>query len=652
MRSNVVLVSCLLLLWATTAFAGENSAGKLAMHLVASEEYLDCADLLPESCEGINCDLSAAELEAANGYGYLAFIGYDVTHLVGVEFAVAGFPTGRSGPTVQGPFWCIPEALAIRDIFEEGGIASGLCTEPDPASGLVLLGYLSFHYAGEDPLYIEYTPSTFSHTLEPRNYFLDCPPGYEEDRVTYETGCVIKGEALDGPLCEAGGDSIGGESAGGLVWAMDLDVMRRDHFIEQFLGEDGYMLPGKEFPLPRTAEVLLNEFAEGGVKAAEGQRFPLPFIRFEIKGEPTWLPEDESHMRWDAEHYVGFLPVNPDGTFPEEGIDWWSWEHGRSLKPEKWVYASFEWSDPTVGIAVSFASGSLDFQASEGKEKSMRLGFRQGCVAAFDRASRRLAIAGYDEAACRWHLVVLDERGRVLLEDPWDVAPTTHFRSLEGGSSVLYAVWEDEETAPSRPQVHPIPKGELRRPVNPRDQASLGAYRVSLRTGRVTKVPDVPRPGFPEGERPDRRQPYSLDGRYRVKLKPLPKGYLVAYYDVSDPMNPVLLWEKWEGWSLQCSAVSANGDYVAEILSGLHYPEGPDGPSYDDWRTTLRLRGRDGRQLGSYTVPLEKMGLGPLVFYGPYLLVGYDGTRGSGCGNLYIHDMRVPWNLGEGGSGE
>ncbi len=651
MRSKVLLLGSLLLLWGVSASAGENSAGKLAMHLVASEEYLDCSDLLPESCEAINCDLSAAELEAANGYGYLAFIAYDVTSVKGVEFAVDGLPTGRGGPVVQGPHWCSSGALSMGDVMDGGGIVSGDCLEPDPVSGLCLLSYLSFHYTGEDPLYIEYGQSTFSHPLDPGNFFLDCTADYEEDDVTYETGCVIKGEALDEPPC-GGGEEMGGEGGGGLVWRMHLDIIHRYRFIEQFLGEDGYMLPGKEFPLSRTAEVLVNEFAEGGVEAEAGRKFPLPFIRFEIRGEPTWVGGDELRGRPNAEHYVGFLPVNQDGTFPDEGIDWWSWEYGRPLEPEKWVHPSFEWSDPTAGIAVSFASGHLDFQEREGRDESVNLGFREGYVAAFDRTSRRLAVAGWEEATSRWHLVVLDERGRVVFEDPWEVRPTTHFHSLEGGSSLLYAVWEDEETAPSRPQVHPLPGGSLLEPVNPRDQSSLGAYRVSLRTGRVTKVPDVPLPGFPEGELPDRRQPYSLDGRYRVKLKPLPKRYLVAYYDVSDPVNPVLLWEKWEGWSLQCSAVSANGDYVAEILSVARYPEGPDGPGYDDWRKTLRLRARDGGELGSYTVPSEKMGLGRLVFYGSYLLVGYDGTRGRGYRNLYVHDMRVPWNLGEGGDGE
>jgi len=190
-------ISFALLVIAGPVLAGQNSAGKLAMHLVASEEVLTCEDLLPLSCEAIDSDLSAAELQAANGYGYLAFIAYDVTSVKGVEFAVDGFPSGRGGPVVQGPHWCAPGALSMGHILDGGGIVSGGCIEPDPVSGLAVLAYLSFHYTGEDPLYIDYAPSTFSHRLDPQSFFLDCSTDYVEDMVTYETGGVIGGQAYD-----------------------------------------------------------------------------------------------------------------------------------------------------------------------------------------------------------------------------------------------------------------------------------------------------------------------------------------------------------------------------------------------------------------------------------------------------------------------
>jgi len=87
----IVITSLVVLVGASACPAGQNSAGKLAMHLVASDQILGCEDLLPASCEDIDGDLSAAELAASSGYGYLAFVAYDVTSVKGVEFAVEGF---------------------------------------------------------------------------------------------------------------------------------------------------------------------------------------------------------------------------------------------------------------------------------------------------------------------------------------------------------------------------------------------------------------------------------------------------------------------------------------------------------------------------------------------------------------------------------
>ena len=50
---------------------------KFAMHVVATAESLGCNDLTPLSCDSINVDISAAELEASDGYGYVLFLAYD-----------------------------------------------------------------------------------------------------------------------------------------------------------------------------------------------------------------------------------------------------------------------------------------------------------------------------------------------------------------------------------------------------------------------------------------------------------------------------------------------------------------------------------------------------------------------------------------------
>ena len=73
------------------------------MHLVASNQYLYCPGLTPASCDSINVDLSVAELMAAGGYGYIVLVAYDMESLSGLEFAIAGWPTGRGAPTLTGP---------------------------------------------------------------------------------------------------------------------------------------------------------------------------------------------------------------------------------------------------------------------------------------------------------------------------------------------------------------------------------------------------------------------------------------------------------------------------------------------------------------------------------------------------------------------
>jgi hypothetical protein len=97
------------------------------MHLVAFEQYLDCTDLLPTSCDSINVDLSVAEVLAAGGYGYVAFVAHDVDGITGAEFAVTGWPTGRGAPVLSGPSWCPEDALTLGDALNGGGITTFPC---------------------------------------------------------------------------------------------------------------------------------------------------------------------------------------------------------------------------------------------------------------------------------------------------------------------------------------------------------------------------------------------------------------------------------------------------------------------------------------------------------------------------------------------
>ena len=120
MARVVILTICCCVLAAQAATPGENPATQLAMHLVASSEYLDCADLMPAACESINVDLSVEEVQAAGGYGYVVFIAYDVEGITGVEFALAGWPTGRGSPPLYQPNWCPEGAMTYGDHMEDG----------------------------------------------------------------------------------------------------------------------------------------------------------------------------------------------------------------------------------------------------------------------------------------------------------------------------------------------------------------------------------------------------------------------------------------------------------------------------------------------------------------------------------------------------
>ena len=74
-----------LLLIAAPAFAGPNPDAALAMHTVASFEYLYCPELtqpgspfFPIDCLGIDPSAEPAELDASYGYVYVVFLAYNV----------------------------------------------------------------------------------------------------------------------------------------------------------------------------------------------------------------------------------------------------------------------------------------------------------------------------------------------------------------------------------------------------------------------------------------------------------------------------------------------------------------------------------------------------------------------------------------------
>jgi len=140
----ITIAAILTLAFAVPSVAGENPNAKLALHVIASSDSLGCADLMPAACESIESGVSEEDLLAADGYGYILLLAYDIDSITGVEFALDGWPTGRGAPVLSGPNWC-HDGLTLGDHEGEGGItAFGTCVEPDTASSLAALAYWSF----------------------------------------------------------------------------------------------------------------------------------------------------------------------------------------------------------------------------------------------------------------------------------------------------------------------------------------------------------------------------------------------------------------------------------------------------------------------------------------------------------------------------
>ena len=224
MRKKIILAACLAMAAPLPSWGGNNPGAKLAMHVVPSSDFLGCADLLPSACDSINVDASIAEILAAGGYGYVAFVAYDVQGITGAEFVVTGWPTGRGAPLLGGPHWCPDGALTMGDHLGTGGITSFSC-EQASGEGLVLIGYCSFGPLDEEdlPITLEYVASDFSYPNDPHNYVLDCTINYQEDSVVAMIGCTIGGAHTSGPEC-GGREGDGAGGAGDGFWPVVVET--------------------------------------------------------------------------------------------------------------------------------------------------------------------------------------------------------------------------------------------------------------------------------------------------------------------------------------------------------------------------------------------------------------------------------------------
>ncbi len=185
------------------ARADSNPDAKLAMHLVASDEYLYCDDLIASACSGIDPDLSMAELAASGYQAYAVFLAYDLeTCITGVEYLVTGWPTGPDAPAFEFPEYCPPmeKTLCMGEPFEALGGAGGICAFGEcvweAPFGMAPYAYIWFDLSSHTPLLpitLDYAPSTYTYSDDPHNYVLGPGPDFPEQAVMTWHGCSIGG---------------------------------------------------------------------------------------------------------------------------------------------------------------------------------------------------------------------------------------------------------------------------------------------------------------------------------------------------------------------------------------------------------------------------------------------------------------------------
>ncbi len=193
---------------AVPVYAGPNPEVSLAMHTVASYEYLYCPELtvfnqehpeyFPIDCSMIDNSAEMAELEASYGYLYVVFIAYNATAISGVEYCIGGWPTARGAPPQPPLNYCPEGSLVLGDPFTGGGIqAFGQTAYPYvDCGGTIGFAYFvwgAFQYPTYLPLTLEYCASGYSYPTTPHNYVLGASPDFVEDSINSQYGCTIGG---------------------------------------------------------------------------------------------------------------------------------------------------------------------------------------------------------------------------------------------------------------------------------------------------------------------------------------------------------------------------------------------------------------------------------------------------------------------------
>jgi len=217
----LAVLSVLLVVTPSTVHA-INEEVSLAMHVVATGEYLDCEDLCPAemTCLDVDCDLSVAELQAWGGYGYVAFLAYNVDEAKAIEFLVVGWPTGPGTPDFTGPMYCAGEdATVLGEPFEKRGGEGGAVVFPCERSCTQVFCFCTIRFGPTLwdwlPLALSYAPSRFGSPNNPRNWVHNCTD-WVVHPVIHEHGAVIGGECEPIPDCNPGASGVESESWGGV----------------------------------------------------------------------------------------------------------------------------------------------------------------------------------------------------------------------------------------------------------------------------------------------------------------------------------------------------------------------------------------------------------------------------------------------------
>ncbi|MCK4547506.1 MAG: hypothetical protein KAW17_08715 [Candidatus Eisenbacteria sp.] len=205
---SVVIAAAVLVLISQPAAAGGNSDVRLAMHCVATNQYLYDLDECPQSCDEIDCDLTRQELAVSGGWGKIFLVAYNVDGIAGIEFALEFAPGTAS--MLDGPHYLTPtHAPVLGNVTTDGGIAAwgnNPCMEPETSGGGVAFAYLDVQFTGSQAVVLQWADSQFSYRFDPHNYTLDCTSSFREDPIIAHHGAVIGGDcrSILGDPCTSG----------------------------------------------------------------------------------------------------------------------------------------------------------------------------------------------------------------------------------------------------------------------------------------------------------------------------------------------------------------------------------------------------------------------------------------------------------------